>query len=151
MNNNTNIYDIDGEIIRKAGDSHKMTVQEASDKIEYYRKKLTELDEKDPKAVVYTTYMRNLSRYIMQLYASMTAEELNAEIEKAKAQKDLDKQVRDAIEELQKQLPGNEETVPNDGEVTNIFENSEVKMDEYVNYEEIEPVTVGGDKDGTND
>lgn len=143
MKNDTNIYDIDGEIIRKIDDTHKMTVEEASDKIEYYRKKLEEVGEKDPKAVVYSTYMRNLSQYIMSLYATMTPEELKAQIEKAKANKDINNQVKEALEELKKQLPEDEEPEDN--------QQKETVMDEYVDFQEIEPVTIGGDNDGTND
>jgi hypothetical protein len=102
MNNETNIYDIDGELIRKAGDNHKITVEEASDKIEYYRKKLTEVGEDSPKAVYYATYMRNLSQYIMTLYAKMTPKELSERLEQAKKQENLDQQIKDAIEELKK-------------------------------------------------
>lgn len=106
--NNSNIYDIDGEIIRSIDDNHKMTVEEASEKIEKYRQKLLEVGEKDPKAVIYATYMRNLSQYIMNLYSAMTPEQLNAQL--AKAKEDTPKQVKDAIEELQKTLNDDTET-----------------------------------------
>ena len=101
MNNNSNIYDIDGEIIRKADDTHKWTVDEVKEKIEYYRKKLQNLAEDDKKAVLYTTYMRNLSSYLFILYAQMPAEQLQAEINAAKALS-TDEQVKKAMEELEK-------------------------------------------------
>ena len=78
MKNETNIYDIDGNIIRQAGDNHKMTIDEAKEKIEEYRKKLLEVGENHPNAIKYATYMRNLSQYIASLYAKMTPEELSA-------------------------------------------------------------------------
>ena len=103
MNNNSNIYDIDGEIIRKADDTHKWTVDEVKEKIEYYRKKLQDLAEDDKKAVIYTTYMRNLSNYLFVLYSQMSAEQLQAEIDAAKALS-TDEQVKKAMEELSNSL-----------------------------------------------
>ena len=103
MNNNSNIYDIDGEIIRKADDKHKWTVNEVKEKIEYYRKKLQDLAEDDKKAVIYTTYMRNLSNYLFILYSQMPAEQLQGEIDAAKALS-TDEQVKKAMEELSNSL-----------------------------------------------
>ena len=110
MNNNSNIYDIDGQIIRKADDEHKWTVEEVKEKIEYYRKKLQDLAEDDKKAVIYTTYMRNLSNYLFVLYSQMPAEQLQAEIDAAKALS-TDEQVKKAMQELQ-------DEVNNDGTTT---------------------------------
>ena len=112
MNNNSNIYDIDGNLIRKVDDSHKWTVKEVKDKIEYYRKKLIEIGEKDPKAVIYATYMRNLSNYLFVLYSQMPAEQLNAEIEAAKALSTSD-QVQKAMQELANDLNNDGETAEN--------------------------------------
>ena len=109
MKSYSNTYDIDGSLIRAAGDTHKWTIEEAQEKMEEYRKKLTELDEKDPKAAIYATYMRNLSRYIMGLYAMMTPDELNAIIEKHK-QANLNEQVKNAIDDLKKEVEDDEYT-----------------------------------------
>lgn len=122
MTNNSNIYDIDGNLIRSINDTHKWTVKECQDKIEEYRKKILEIGEKDPKSVVYATYMRNLAQYIMTLYATMTADELNAEIEKAKKQASTDEQVKEAIEQLKQDVETEEKPTV---------------MDEYVPFEEI--------------
>ena len=120
MNNNSNIYDIDGELIRSVDDSHKWTVEEVKNKIEYYRKKLIEIGEKDPKAVIYATYMRNLSNYLFVLYSQMPAEQLNAEIEAAKALS-TSEQVKKAMEELQNDVNNDgEATKSTDDEVRNI-------------------------------
>ena len=120
MNNNSNIYDIDGTIIRKADDDHKWTVDEVKEKIEYYRKKLQDLAEDDKKAVIYTTYMRNLSNYLFVLYSQMPAEQLQAEINAAKALS-TDEQVKKAMEELSNSLEddgttteGTADEVPNE-------------------------------------
>lgn len=113
MTNNTNIYDIDGEIIRKAGDNHKWTIEEAKEKMEYYRKKILEVGEESPDAVKYATYMRNLSQYIMAMYAKMTPEELNAVIEKNKA-KSTEDQVKKAMEDLAKDLENDDRNTTED-------------------------------------
>ena len=116
MNNNSNIYDIDGQLIRSVDDTHKWTVKEVKDKIEYYRKKLIEIGENDPKAIMCATYMRNLSNYLFVLYSQMPAEQLNAEIEAAKAISTSD-QVQKAMQELANDLnnDGNTtESTPNE-------------------------------------
>lgn len=123
MNNNSNIYDIDGEIIRKADDEHKWTIDEVKEKLEYYRKKLQDLAEDDKKAVYYATYMRNLTNYLLVLYSQMPAEQLNAEIEKAK-QDSKEEQIKKAMQELQ-------DDINNDGTTT------ESTIDEVLN----EPTT----------
>lgn len=112
MNNYSNIYDIDGELVRSADDEHKWTVEEVKEKIEYYRKKLQDIAEDDKKAVIYATYMRNLSNYLFVLYSQMPAEQLNAEIEKAKSIATSD-QVRKAMEELQKEVNNDGKTAEN--------------------------------------
>jgi len=109
MNNNSNIYDVDGEIIRKYNDDHKWTVEEVKNKIEYYRNKLQNLAEDDKKAILYTTYMRNLSNYLFVLYSQMPAEQLQAEIDAAKAVTS-DEQVRKAMEELANEVNNDENT-----------------------------------------
>lgn len=113
MTNNTNIYDIDGEIIRKAGDNHQWTIEEAKEKMEYYRKKILEVGEDSPNAVKYATYMRNLSQYIMAMYAKMTPEELNAEIEKNK-NASTEEQIKKAIEDLKKDLEDDDRNTTED-------------------------------------
>lgn len=45
MKNNTNIYDVDGEIIRAAGDNHRFTIEEAQSKIKYYREKIDKSED----------------------------------------------------------------------------------------------------------
>lgn len=105
MRNNTNIYDIDGELIRKADDLHKFTLDELRKKVDYYDKKLKEVDENSPKYMVYLTYKRNLASYIFQNHMS----EIVQQYTKEHQDKSIDEQVKTAIEELQKE-------VDNDGE-----------------------------------
>lgn len=108
MKNNSNIYDIDGELIRAFDDTHKLTIKEAQEKAKHYTEKLGQIDENDPKAATYVTYIKNLNRYIMELYAKMSPEELQALLDQKK-QESTDAQVEKAINELKKEIE-NEET-----------------------------------------
>ena len=109
MKNSTNIYDIDGELIRGIDDTHKWTADEVKEKIEYYRNKLNGLDKEDKKAILYTTYMRNLSNYLLILYSQMTKPQLKAEIDKARREV-TNEQIVKAIEELSKEVNNDGET-----------------------------------------
>ena len=70
MNNKTNIYDIDGELIRAAGDNHTFTVEEAQEKLKYYIEKIKSLDKEDKdyllKLSTYNQYADNLANYIIR-------------------------------------------------------------------------------------
>lgn len=94
MKNYSNIYDIDGNLIRSAGDNHKFNIEDIKKRIDYYYKKYEELDEKDPKKAVYSTYLRNLNNYMLSLYSEMPK---NKKIE-------LQEQINKAIEELKKDV-----------------------------------------------
>lgn len=74
MKNETNIYDIDGEIIRKAGDNHEMTIEEAQEKMKAYAKKAEDNPEK---ADVYRTYVRNLSNFVYNKLMMMSKDEFS--------------------------------------------------------------------------
>lgn len=71
MTTNSNIYDIDGELLRSSEDTSKLTIEEAQKRIESYQKKLNELSEKDPKnpkLSIYNTYIKNLQTYVFNQY-----------------------------------------------------------------------------------
>ena len=147
MKNNTNIYDIDGELIRSAGDDHKMTLKEAQDRIKLYSKKIEELEENDPKIDAYTTYIRNLNAYIFGLYSTMSKSELEAEMNALTAQESTNEQIKKAIDELKEEIEseaaegGEEKTIesPIDQEsmLTDGSGRPETVMDEYVEFEEV--------------
>lgn len=82
MKNNTNIYDIDGEMIRQAGDNHHFTIEEIQEKIQKYQDKLKALSEKEDSteedkklAATYQNYIRNLVNYELDLMSKMSQEE----------------------------------------------------------------------------
>lgn len=97
---NTNLYDIDGELIRKSGDNTKLTIGDARKKIEYYQEKLKELDENDPKYAAYTTYIRNLTGYCIQLLANNP--EMMKEVLAAK--KTTEEEAKDALKSLSEDI-----------------------------------------------
>ena len=69
MRNETNIYDIDGDLIRAAGDNHHMTIEEAQERMREYGKKAEEHPEK---ADIYREYIKNLSNYVYNKISAMS-------------------------------------------------------------------------------
>lgn len=121
MKNNTNIYDIDGEIIRQAGDNTHFTPQQIKQLIDKYNKKIKECEDEE-KRKVYEIYVRNLTTSLIEEYKRMSPEKL-AEILKSEQpeQDKLEDQVKQAIEDLKNEV---EE------------EPKETVMDEYVDFTE---------------
>lgn len=151
MKNNSNIYDIDGDLIRHIDDTHEFSIEEAQKQMEKYRKKLEELPENDPKAPIYNTYLRNLSNYLVSMYLKSPKPEIKTDendIRRAIQQLSedidggggttMDKEVEQSlVEHIQEKLNNSEEKpvtqdsllVERDGVVNN--------MDEYVQFEEL--------------
>lgn len=67
----TNIYDIDGKLIRKADDTHQFTIEECQERIKYYLELLKALTTEDPdyavKASTYNQYVDNLVSYCIRM------------------------------------------------------------------------------------
>lgn len=110
MTTDSNIYDIDGEILRKAGDTEELSIDEAQKRVTSYQEKLKNLDPKDPKVSIYNTYIRNLQSYIFNQYL------LHPEL-MPHMQNTTQDEIKKAMEELK-------------AEVEN--EEKETVMDEYV-------------------
>ena len=104
MKNNSNIYDFKGDLIRAFGDTHKWTIEEAQEKIKEYQEKIKEVGEDSKEAIIYATYIRNLTKYIWEQYAKMTPEEFKNRVEIAKKERNINEQVESAINELKKEL-----------------------------------------------
>lgn len=119
MTTNSNIYDIDGELLRSAGDTSDLTTDEAQKRIEQYQKKLNELSEKEPnnpKLSIYNTYIKNLQSYIFNQYI------LHPEL-MPKVEQTTQEQIQKAMEDLKAEVEAEEA--------------KETKMDEYVDFEEV--------------
>lgn len=76
MNNYTNIYDVDGNIIRKAGDNHRFTLEEVEKLVD----DLTEKVRQNPDNQVYKVYLNNAQKWLFNMYNSMSTEDLKQRI-----------------------------------------------------------------------
>lgn len=121
MNNNSNIYDIDGQLIRSIDDIGHLTVEEAEKRLNEYQEKikqLTENQEVSEKIAVYNTYVKNLQDYILRYYITHP--------EEAKIRLSKEEEIRKAMEQLKADVAKEEAEE----------EPKETVMDEYVDFEE---------------
>ena len=146
MKNYSNIYDIDGNLIRKAGDNHRFTI----DEVEKLVDDLTEKSQKDPDNEVYKVYLNNAHKWLMYMYNNMSKEDiakrlsiLKDSIQDAKdEQTDAEKAKLDEISEAMEQLKA-EYDKENESEGGILDKEVERPMgestpdDEYVEFEEI--------------
>ena len=120
MKNKSNIYDIDGEILRESGNTEELTLEEAQKRLDSYQKKLNELAEKESnsqKLSVYNTYIKNLQSYIFNYYL------LHPELMKW-ANKTTQDEIQKAMEDLKKDVEEEEKET--------VTESISDEMDEYV-------------------
>lgn len=132
MNNITNIYDIDGELIRTAGDNHEMTINEAKEQLKKYEEKVKELTETDPsnsKIVIYNNYIKNLASYILTLYTKQSATINMPE------QSSMTDQIKKAMDDLRDEFE--KEEVKSQDDMMVEREESSTNMDEYTEFEEV--------------
>ena len=156
MNNYTNIYDIDGNIIRKACYNHRFTLEEVEKLVD----DLTEKVRQNPDNQVYKVYLNNAQKWLFKLYNEMKPEDLmkrmsflqnsvdeakNAANEAEQAQLE---EINKAIEELKNEydnLPEMPEVATTEGTgdeqldrpvEQDMEEPAPVVMDEYVQAEE---------------
>lgn len=143
MKNYTNIYDIDGNLIRKAGDNHKFTLDEVEKMVDDLAKKVQD----NPDNKVYKVYLNNANAHLFNMYNSMHPEELQKRlttlqdsIQKAKdmlseeEKANIDK-INEHIDELKHKY---ESGTKLDSEVEHpVEEPTPIVMDEYVEFEEV--------------
>lgn len=120
MKNNTNIYDIDGEIIRAAGDNHQWTIDEAKEKVQYYQNKIkaitesenpTEEDQK--KLKIYENYCKNLMNFEWSKLMSMNQQEFTEYMAKNAPKQEentTEEEVTNALNELKNDIETGEDT-----------------------------------------
>lgn len=153
MKNNSNIYDIDGKLLRSVDDTTKLTIDEASERIEYYKNKISELSENDPKVAVYNTYINNLNKYIIETYSNMSTDELKAELDRQSVKYSTQEQIQKAINELKEETESEEseeavgisaepaerqaEPVKTQEDMLVEDDGSDTVMDEYVEFEDV--------------
>ena len=108
MKNNTNIYDVDMNLIRKAGDNHPFTIEEVEKMIEDLSKKIQDEPEKE----IYRVYMNNAQKWLRHMYENMSREELEKKIaelngsfeEAKKTESEAESAKLDAISEAMEKL-----------------------------------------------
>ena len=144
MKNYTNIYDVDGNIIRKAGDTHKFTIEEVEKLVDDLTKKVQE----NPENEVYKVYLNNAHKWLYNMYNNMSTKEiterisaLQNNIQEAKNDiNDAEKQQLDAISEAMEQLKAEYDREEAGGVLDTEVERPVAEPtleDEYVEFEEV--------------
>lgn len=117
MSKFSNIYDIDGELIRRA-DEGKFTLEETEELVD----KLTKKVQENPDNEVYKVYLNNAQKWLFKLYNEMDRDELikrmsvlqnsvqNAKDEATEAEKERLEKIGKAMEELKKEYESEEGT-----------------------------------------
>lgn len=121
MKSNTNIYDIDGNILRKAGDTGELSITEAQNRVKDYQEKIKELSENEGdkhKISVYQTYIDNLQRYIINYYINhpelmrnlhnTTQDEIQKAMEELKAEVEAEESMDEYVEPIEEIKDANE-------------------------------------------
>ena len=146
MKNYSNIYDIDGNIIRKAGDNHRLTI----DEVEKLVDDLTEKAQKNPENEVYKVYLDNAHKWLMYMYNNMSKEDImkrltilkdsvnEAEDAQTEAEQAKLEEISKAMEQLKAEYDKENESEGGilDNEVERPVGES-TPEDEYVEFEEI--------------
>ena len=135
MKNETNIYDIDGNIIRKAGDNHKFTLSEVEKLVD----DLTEKVRQNPDNQVYKVYLNNAQRWLYNMYNNMSTEDLKSRLTilqdtiKNNAAEEAERE-RKNLDELNRTIDEFKEQYDNKPDTTPVLESNDkpVVMDEYV-------------------
>ena len=142
MNNYTNIYDIDGNIIRKAGDNHRFTIEEVEKLVD----DLTAKVQQNPDNQVYRVYLNNAHKWLYNMYNNMSVEELTKRIstiqdaiQAAKdnatelEQKNLE-EINEAMDEFAEQYNADQpdSTPVLEGRPETVMEPNSDEFDEYV-------------------
>jgi hypothetical protein len=149
MSKFSNIYDIDGNLIRGANQG-PFTIEETEKLVDDLTKKVQE----NPDNNVYKVYLNNAQKWLMHLYDSMSREDLmkrmsfitdsvqNAKDEMSEAEKEQLDNISKAMEELKEAYEAE-----NDAAGTDTPENVEViepttQEDMLVERDEVEPINM---------
>lgn len=125
MKNNSNIYDIDGKLVRHMSNTKGFTLKDCQDAIKHYQDRLDSSDLSKHKESVYKLYIKNLSNY---MYTKMLTDETwkKQYLESTPINKTNEEEVKQILESMtQEDLLVERDTVSDN-------------MDEYVDFEENE-------------
>lgn len=150
MKNYSNIYDVDGNIIRKAGDNHRFTIEEVEKLVD----DLTQKVQENPDNQVYRVYLNNAHKWLYNMYNNMSKEDIakrlsliQNNIQEAKNElNDAEKQQLDAISEAMEQLKAEY-----NADQPNTSDNVEDVRPETVMEEYVEPIEEIKDERHTED
>lgn len=123
MKNDTNIYDIDGTLIRAAGDNHKFTIEEVEALVDRWTEKVKE----NPDNKVYKVYLNNVNKWLYNMYNNMSKEDLVKRLSLLQDTINEGKEKATAFEQ--------EHIDKMNAEIEKLKD--EYKNDEYVEYEEV--------------
>lgn len=96
MKNFSNIYDVDGNIIRKAGDTHRFTIEEVEKLVDDLTKKVQD----NPDNEVYKVYLDNAHKWLYNMYNNMSTKDI---MERISALQNNVQEVKDDINDAEKQ------------------------------------------------
>ena len=128
-----NIYDIDGNIIRKAGEG-RFTIEETEALVDELTKKVQE----NPDNEVYKVYLNNAQKWLMHLYDGMSRQDLmnrmsilqnsiqDAKDDATEDEQEMLEKVNEAMETLKKEYESEEGT----GEGAGVVEEVEQPVEE---------------------
>lgn len=123
MSKFSNIYDIDGNLIRR-GDQGPFTLEETEELVD----KLTQKVKDNPDNEVYKVYLNNAQKWLFKLYNEMNKDELMKRM--SFLQNSIDEAKTDASEAEQRQLEEINKAVE---ELKAEYDKLEpVQMDEYI-------------------
>ena len=125
MKDFNNIYDIDGNLIHKAG-SGKFTLEETEKLVDDLAKKV----EENPDNEVYKVYLNNAQKWLMKLYNEMSREDLMKRM--SLVTNKLDEAKSEATEAEQKQLDDITKAMEDLKKEYDALPEIPVIMDEYV-------------------
>ena len=128
----SNIYDIDGELIRR-GDQGNFTLEETEELVD----KLTKKVKENPDNQVYKVYLNNAQKWLFKLYNEMSREDIMKRM--SFLQNSIDEAKNEASEAEQRQIDEINKAVEELKEEYNKLE--PIEMDTYV--EPIEEIKDG--------
>lgn len=144
MSKYSNIYDIDGNLIRKA-DEGPFSIEETEELI----KNLTKKVEENPDNEVYKVYLTNAQKWLTKLYTENSIELLKKRITEAKeAQNEAEKAELDQITEAMEQLKAEYDAEPTTQEDMLVERAGEApEMEEYTEFEEVKNLNKTDERD----
>lgn len=143
MKNYTNIYDIDGNLIRAAGDNHQFTIEEIEKMVDDMAQKVKDNPDKE----IYKVYLNNLHAWLYNMYNHMDPDDVIKRLNSLQtaigdAKKELSDKESEDLTKLNTQINDLKEKYERGTELDKeveqpVVESTPTVMDEYVEFEEV--------------